>query len=172
MPLMETSITNQRPYWLQFLFAGQAYNISHRFSVADGATANHQLKTGANVTHVISSFIAWQGNNVGPVVFDMLENPTTITNGTLLPDAFSNLDRRSAKTSSVSYFTNPTAITGGTLIDRVAVYGGDSKVSSLPSKAVFETLLKASEDYVVRFTNNTGGTADIYVNIQFYESGN
>jgi hypothetical protein len=107
------------------------------------------------------------------MIVDLLENPATITDGTVAPQVFVNLDRRSAKVANATYFTNPTDVTAGTLINRVALYGGgggDPAIS--PSQGIFETILKSDEDYLVKFTNNTGGTADTYFNIQFYESGN
>lgn len=171
MANISSFVNNQRPYWLQFVFTGQAFDLAHRFTILAGATAFHQFKTGNTIAHIISTFTSWQGNNVGPLTRDILENPT-ITDGTTPPQLSANLDRRSSKVGQAQYFVDPTGVSGGTLVSRNVVHGGENKVSVAPAGAVFELVLKPNTDYAIRFINETGADADVFFQWQCYESGN
>lgn len=155
-----------RPYWLQFIFSGQGFILFEEITVPASSSTHVQIKTGANnFVHIAQTKFA---SNVDNIKVEIIEAPT-ITDGTT-PIVPINLNRVSTNSSDITAFSDPTAISGGTIVERL-VMKGQIIEQSFPDN-IAEILLKKSEDYVLKFTNDAASEADIAFNVFFYESGN
>lgn len=168
MSIVQFSQSN-RPYWLQFVFAGQAFTIFDRFPlVTPGVPFNISFTTGNNVVHIISA--AFNSKGGGPTIARLIEAPT-ITDGT--PLAAINLNRLSSKVATTLFFRNSTALVGGTVIDNQFVPGAGNNTSTTSLSTLdFEIILKRNTKYVMSFDNLDTTDADFQVNLHFYESSN
>lgn len=170
MPVLRSSIYRDTPYWLNFVFAGQAYSASHVYTIGAGATAYLELKTDARIAHILS--FTGQAEGAGPILVGVRENPTAIS-GTTPPTAIANMDRRSAKTPSMQVFVNPTGISGGTVIETflIATGGGPKSAGSLAAEAL-EWILRPAARYVLSLLNQGSQSSSCHVSLLWCESDN
>jgi len=160
-----------RPYWLQFLYAGQVFALYHRFTIPTGGTYYIQLKTPSNprLIHIIARQVNLFGGT--PVVLNILEDPT-VTDGTTPPDSIFNLDRRSQKQTDLEAYINPTDVSGGTLTVRDVFFASTPRGSATLQSQVFEVVLRPESDTIYSFTNEANSETDVVLSIQWYESDN
>lgn len=167
---IESSIMRQTPYWLNFLFVGQMYSASHKYSIAATSSAYMESIVPSNkLIHLISRDLTVDAG--GPLDVELYEAPT-ITDGTTPPTIY-NLDRRSSKTPSWQLFVNPTGVSGGTklLVAQISTGGGPKSTGGL-SSGVAEFILKPSTKYVLKITNTGTQTSTVVLTYTWYESGN
>lgn len=167
----DTIVFRNTPYPLQFIFEGQAFRIQHYFNLADATIDHHRLITGDKILHHVRTFLSWQGNNAGPLIMEVFKDSTWTDNGSAQPDVFSNLDHRSSKVADAGYTTDPTIDTDGERRVLQTIVGGENKTGSIVPDP-YESVFAPNTEYSIKFDNQTGATADIFLDMLFYESGN
>jgi hypothetical protein len=172
-----SEIPSNRPYWLQYLFNKKMFSLSHRYTIGDSESVYFQFKTGANpryLAHVIERTMDVEAG--GPIYLEIIEAPT-LTDGTLPPDTFSNMDRRlyrdtgATRPSDASAYINPTNISGGLLFDTdFLTTGGGPKTSGSIKSGITERPLRPNTDYILKFTNEGSQDSSLHLKIVWYES--
>lgn len=149
----------QTPYWLQFLFFGQAFQAIH--STTFSGTKNFQLKTGTdNIIHLLNRSIRVHQPDV---TISLIENPT-LTNGSTEINSF-NLDRQLTKSPDLTIYTDPSGISGGTTL-----YQENLPFADEYDTKETELVLKKDSDYIFRVTPTT--STRVRMSWLWYESGN
>lgn len=157
------------PYWLGFVFAGQAFTLSHRATIPPGQSLNIQISTGKDtITHITDRRITSQSEQLG---IKLLKNPNFTHGNRKLPTI--NLDDRSKIKAATSFYVNPTNIHGGTameetMIPRYAFSQGGSPIESNS----YERILQFDSHYILIIQNEGFYPTNVAVNMAFYESGN
>ena len=119
------------PYWLGFVFAGQAFTLSHRTTLPAGQSLNLQISTGKDtITHITDRRIVSQTEQLGI----MLLKDSNFQPGKKKLSAV-NLDDRSKIQAVTSFYVNATNINGGmvleeTMIPRYAYTQGSTPIES------------------------------------------
>lgn len=172
MALSSVLATN-RVYWMQFIFAGQAYNMQYKFTVAQGASVEIEIITPADfLIHITNKYASTSSDEID---IELIEDPATVTDGTTAIPSF-NMDRRSAKTSALQIYSDPTAITGGTVIESLYLPGFGGLLPTLSNgqvgQGLSERVLRPSTKYIFRATNNGTASATIQYNWFWYQSSN
>lgn len=158
-----------QPYWLGFVFAGQAFTISHRENILAGKSINIQITTGEEtITHVTNRTIISQGEQLG---IKLIKNPYFMRGSKQIPVI--NLDDRSRIEAATSFYSNASNVYGGTVMEesfipRFAFTQGGSPVES----TLFERILQYNSNYILSITNEGFYPTNVLVNMAFYESGN
>jgi len=147
-----------------FVHDGYAYHRDAYYASIDGgATINMLLRTPAiNEVHLVAYSATVTG---GPSILSLLENVTVSADGTLV--APYNLNRTSSNTSGVFISENPT-VSGGILIERHLIPAGHKDGGLSPNTSA-GWVLKPSEEYCIRLTNNDSSAISASVEIMFYE---
>lgn len=161
---------NQRPYWLQFLFTGQAFTLSHRVTVVSLATTYVQISTNSDrMIHLSNVSIATENEQLQ---IQLIKEPTFTTGSTPIPVI--NLDDRSAKTESSNFYSDPTGVSGGTILFEDMIPQGAQAQGGLIVASIghFERILDYDTDYIIAITNEGNSATDVMLNITFYESSN
>jgi len=162
------SFRNQ-PYWLGFVFAGQAFTLSHREVIPAGETLNIQISTGEeSITHIPNRTIVSQGEQLG---IKLIKSPQFIP-GTNRLEAV-NMDDRSKIKAATSFYSNALDVYGGTvmeesMIPRFAFTQGGFPVES----DLFERILQYDSNYILSIKNEGYYPTNVVVSMAFYESGN
>ena len=144
---------------------GETYICSHFYSlVADDANADLRITLGSNKELHITISVAVAGNGE---IF-LYEGTTYTVDGTLIP--IYNRDRTSSKTSDATCRYTPTVNVLGTELFHGYAPGGEKKeaIGSVRRTAQ-EWIFKKSEDYLIRFTNRSGGAIDVSIEVEYYE---
>ena len=157
---------------------GAYYNVSHYFSgVANNASAMLLIKLSANYEN--HSVI--QIGTGGDARLDLYENPNIAANGTSL--SITNHNRTlalasPAKVTSSTAFHTPTI--GGSpqdygtaLIPGFVLPGGtkDKGGGAIAEASGEQWVWAASNNYLVKVTNQSGSAQDISIDVAFYEVG-
>ncbi len=167
MALTSYQFRNQ-PYWLGFVFAGQAFTVSYRSTIKPGDTLYIQISTGKDtITHITNRIITSQLEQLG---IKLIENPSFIDGKKQIPVI--NLDGRSKIQAATSFYSDASDVYGGikleeSMIPRCAFYGG-SPVESL----LYERILRYDTNYILAITNEGFYPNNTVVSMAFYESGN
>jgi hypothetical protein len=157
------------PYWLGFVFAGQAFTISHRATIPPGQSLNLQITTGKDtITHITNRRIVSGSEQLG---IKLLKNPRFSHGNRKLPAI--NLDDRSKIQAATSFYLNPSNIHGGTvmeemLIPRYAFSQGGNPIESTS----YERILQLDSNYILIIQNEGFYPTNVAINMAFYESGN
>ncbi|MEH7443023.1 hypothetical protein V7201_12020 [Bacillus sp. JJ1122] len=157
------------PYWLGFVFAGQAFTLSHRTSIPPGQSLNIQITTGKDtITHITDRRIVSQSEQLG---IKLLKNPA-FTHGNRKLSTI-NLDDRSKFQAATSFYKNPSNIHGGTvmeetMIPRYAFTQGGTPIESTS----YERILQFDSNYILIIKNEGFYPTNVALNMAFYESGN
>ena len=168
MALISYQFRNQ-PYWLGFVFAGQAFTISYRENIPAGDSLNIQITTGLEtITHLTDMMIVSQDQQLS---IKLIKNPYFIPGNIRIPAI--NLDDRSMIEAATSFYSNASNVYGGTvmeegMIPRFAFTQGGSPIWS----NLFERILRYNSNYIFTIENEGFCPTDILVSIAFYESGN
>lgn len=179
-----------RPYWLQYVFDGKAYQCSKYFDTItkNEGTVNMLFRVGKYIDdttttprliHILDRTTSFESG--GGYTIDVIEGPTITDLGTSIPyettnpsSSFSNLNRQSEiKQDSVVELYYGTTFTGGLeySYEFVPVGGQKGDIAAFSSGQT-ERILQPNTDYIVRITNNsitTNGTA--IMSLVWYESG-
>lgn len=158
-----------QPYWLGFVFAGQAFTVSYREIIPAGRNLNIQISTGKNtITHVTNRIVISQSEQLG---IKLTKSPHFLSGTKRIPAI--NLDDRSKIQAATSFYSNASNVHGGTLMEesmipRFAFTQGGSPVES----ALFERILQYNTNYILSITNEGFYPTNVLVSMAFYESGN
>ncbi|MCX8132231.1 MAG: hypothetical protein N3I35_19320 [Clostridia bacterium] len=158
-----------QPYWLGFVFAGQAFTVSYRTMIPAGESLNIQISTGKDtITHITNRTVVSQGEQLG---IKLIKSPGFVPGSKRIPVI--NLDGRSGIQAATNFYTDASNIYGGTVLEesmipRFAFAQGGAPVES----ALFERILQYNTDYILSITNEGFYPTGVSVNIAFYESGN
>jgi hypothetical protein len=157
------------PYWLGFVFAGQAFTLSHRATIPPGQSLNIQITTSKDtITHITDRRIVSGSEQLG---IKLLKNPGFTHGNRKLPTI--NLDDRSKIQAATSFYKNPSNINGGTvmeetMIPRYAISQGSNPIESTS----YERILQFDSNYILIIQNEGFYPTNVAVNMAFYESGN
>lgn len=168
MAITSYQFRNQ-PYWLGFVFAGQAFTISCREIIPAGESLNIQISTGKEtITHIPNRTIVSQSEQLG---IKLIKSPRFVP-GSKRIDVI-NLDDRSKIQAATSFYSNASSVYGGTVMEesmmpRFAFTQGGSPVES----ALFERILQYDTNYILSITNEGYYPTNVLVSMAFYESGN
>ncbi|MDF2591177.1 MAG: hypothetical protein K0S75_643 [Clostridia bacterium] len=168
MALTSYQFRNQ-PYWLGFVFAGQAFTISHRETILPGRSLNMQISTGKDtITHLTNQTIVSQCEQLS---IKLIRNPDFIPGYKEVPAI--NLDGRSKIKAATSFFSNASHVNGGSileenLIPRFAFAQGGFPIES----NLYERILQYDTHYILTIKNEGLYPTSTMINMAFYESGN
>lgn len=168
MAISSYQFRNQ-PYWLGFVFAGQAFTISYRKTIMPGESLNIQISTGENtITHITNRSIISQGQQLG---IKLIKKPNFIPGTKKIPVI--NLDDRSKIQADTSFYSNASNVHGGlvleeNMIPRFAFSQGGTPIES----SLFERILQYGTDYILVIKNEDFCPTSVMINMAFYESGN
>jgi len=168
MALTSYQFRNQ-PYWLGFVFAGQAFTISYRDIIPAGRTLFIQISTGKDtITHITNMTIISQSEQLG---IKLIKSPHFIPGSRKIP--IINLDDRSQIQAATSFYSDASNVYGGTIMEesmipRFAFSQGGSPIES----TLFERILQYGRDYILAITNEGFYPTNVVLNMAFYESGN
>jgi len=173
MTLISSTVFRDTPYWLNFVFAGQTFNMSHIYSsVAAGASVYFQATTEGRLAHIVRLAASVQGG--GPVVGYLIESPS-FTAGSAPPTVVANMDRRSSKAPTMACYVNPTGVTGGTTIELTLIATGGGVLETGAGSVAIEALewvLRPETSYVIRLHNQGTAASTINLSMVWYESSN
>jgi len=144
---------------------GETYICSHFYSlVADDANADLRITSGSNKELHITITVAVAGNGETLIY----EGTTYTVAGTNV--VIYNRDRTSSNSSDATCRHTPTANVLGTELFHGYAPGGEKKeaIGSV-RKTAQEWIFKKSEDYLIRFTNRSGGAIDVSIEVEWYE---
>lgn len=167
MALTSYQFRNQ-PYWLGFVFAGQAFTVSYRCTIEPGDSLYMQISTGKDtITHITNRTVASQAEQLG---IKLIENPCFIPGIKEVPAI--NLDGRSRIQAATSFYADAFGACGGTVLEesmipKCALYGGFPVESTL-----YERILQYDRNYILEITNEGFRPNITVVNMAFYESEN
>lgn len=143
---------------------GRGFAVSLTASVANAANFDLLLKNpAASHPHLRLYKITAQD---APGTVRLYENPTTTLDGAAEPAL--NLNRNSANVADLAVFSSPTVSAAGTQLEADFI-AGEKKTGGSMVDVTQEWILKPSEDYLLRYTNNSGVTTAISVNLFWYE---
>lgn len=168
MAITSYQFRNQ-PYWLGFVFAGQAFTVSHRETIQPGTDLNIQISTGKNtITHITNQSIVSQSEQLG---IKLIKSPSFVPG--IRHIAAINLDGRSQIQAATTFYSDASNVYGGlvleeNMIPRFAFTQGGTPIES----ALFERILQYDTDYVLVIKNEGFYPTSVMINIAFYESGN
>lgn len=157
------------PYWLGFVFAGQAFTLSHRTTISAGQSLNIQITTAKDtITHITDRRIVSQSEQLG---IKLLKNPGFHPGNIKLPTV--NLDDRSKIQAATSFYVNAANIYGGTVMEETMIPRYAYSQGSTPIESTFyERVLQSDSHYVLSIHNEGYYPTNIALNLAFYESGN
>ena len=144
---------------------GETYICSHFYSqVADDANADLRITLGSNKELHITITVAVAGD--GEIL--LYEGTTYTVAGTDV--VIYNRDRTSSNSSDPTCRHTPTTDVLGTELFHGYAPGGTKKeaIGSVRRTAQ-EWIFQKSEDYLVRFTNRSGGPIDVSIEVEYYE---
>jgi hypothetical protein len=169
MSTIESYQFRSAPYWLGFVFAGQAFTVSHREVIPARGTSFIQISTNKDViTHITNRTIISSREQVG---IKLIKSPNFVPGRKSLQAV--NLDDRSRMSAATSFLIGSSQVYGGTVLEEsfIPMYAfgqGGSPVES----ALFERILQASTHYILAITNEGDYPTQISFNLAFYESEN
>jgi hypothetical protein len=168
MALQSIRFSNM-PYWLGFVFAGQAFTLSHRTTIPAGHSLNLQISTGKDtITHITDRRIVSQTEQLGI----MLLKNSSFQPGTRKLEP-SNLDDRSKIQAVTSFYVNAANITGGTVMEETMIPRYAYTQGSTPIETTFyERVLQSDSHYLLIIRNEGYYPTNVALNLAFYESGN
>lgn len=168
MAITSYQFRNQ-PYWLGFVFAGQAFTFSYRETLLPGRSLYIQISTSKDtITHVTNQTVISQGEQLG---IKLIKSPHFTPGSKQIPAI--NLDDRSRIQPTTSFYANASNVYGGivleeSMIPRLAFSQGGSPIES----TLFERILQYDTDYMLIIRNEGFYPTSVMVNMAFYESGN
>lgn len=145
---------------------GFSHNGVH--SVATGANLDHLIVTPSNKNMHLKSWVVKA--DAGPMSIKAYEGTVTSANGT--SESIGNNNRQSSTTNSVLLYLGPTVTSVGTLLEDefIGPTGGGAHVTvGDPAQSPVEWILKKNTKYLLRVTNSSSGTANVYVRLFWYE---
>jgi len=145
------------------LASGNTYSVDFiDATVTDTSFSELRFTTGTSAAAIIISF-----DTVGNYDLQLFEDATITVGGALTEF---NLDRRSSNTSLTAVTSNPTvSATGSTIIIDKRVDAGEKNAAQPVSGLSFPRILKASTEYLIRTTNQSGSTTFVSWTVSYCE---
>lgn len=145
-------------------------------AIANGANFDILIRIPAGnagrQVHIRFNYISKANTGTLDVDVIMYKNVTVSADGT--PESIISTNDAVVKSTGVLMFEGPTVTGLGTVMPRTMMVG-EKKSASSKEQAVPEYILApdgaSARDYLIRGTNNSGGTVDIVNAIFFYDSG-
>jgi hypothetical protein len=145
--------------------AGYLYLVFQKFTLAASGTAIFNIATPATGLQ----FEFYEIVSTAETVYaELIEGGTVTTTGTAIP-AF-NINRTEAD-DAATVFQPASAVTGGTAVSAELVSASKQGGGNEIAFSKIHTL-RPSEDYAMRFTNQTNQETDVFVQIGFSEKFN
>lgn len=168
MALTSLRFSNQ-PYWLGFVYAGQAFTLSHRATIPAGHSLNIQITTGKDtITHITDRRIVSQAEQLG---IKLLKNPG-FNHGNIKLQPI-NLDDRSKIQAVTSFYANASNVYAGTVMEETMIPRYAYSQGGAPIESHFyERVLQNNTHYVLMIQNEGFYSTNVALNLAFYESGN
>ena len=157
MAISSYQFRNQ-PYWLGFVFAGQAFTISCTKIILPGKSLNIQISTGEHtITHIKDQRIVSQGEQLG---IKLIKGPK-FTPGT------------SKIKANTSFYYDASNIQNGIILEEDFIPRFSFSQCGTPiESASFERILQYDTNYILQIKNEGFCSTNVMVNMAFYESGN
>jgi len=149
------------------LAAGELFSATHfEAAVADAGELDIRVTTPASPTVTLVGVII---EGIGDGDIELFENGTISVGNAITPV---DLNRITANTAATVFAEGPTVSAAGTSIFKGKLIGG-IKNSALPAEFVGQAalVLKVSEDYLIRITNESGAASDYSIRMVFREGG-
>jgi len=158
------------PHYLGHL--GFVYHMDHKSTgLADGSAYDIFIKGAVGSYPHIHKWRTMTG--AGDVDVVLYEGTTVSADGTSI--SVENTNRNSTNTNAITFFHTPTVTAAGTVIHELWVppssTGTGQSHAGANAEQGEEWILKTETDYLIRTTNNSGSTIDLYQEILFYEIG-
>lgn len=168
MAISSYQFRNQ-PYWLGFVFAGQAFTISCKEIIFPGKSLNIQISTGKNtIMHIKDQRIISQREELG---IKLIKNPTFTPGNKVIPAI--NLDDRSKIKADTSFYYNASNIQDGELLEENFIPSFSFSQGGTPIESMFfERILQYNTNYILKIINEGFYPTKVMLNMAFYESGN
>lgn len=131
-------------------------------SVSDSSSINLLIITGSIQPATLTT-VSIGGASTGFI----FEGTLVSANGTQL-DVW-NSNRESAATELLTWFDGPTITNDGQQLAEALLQAGEKEKGITSTDQNNRVILKANTNYLIRVTNNSGGTIDISVVIDFNE---
>lgn len=156
-------------YWLGFVFAGQAFTVSHRAIIPAHRTLYLQITTSNDrITHITNRNIISGREQLG---IKMIKNPSFIPGRKRVQPV--NLDDRSQIKADTSFLLGAKEVHGGKIMEEIFIpMYGNGQVGAPVESALFERILHYSSNYLLAITNEGDYPTHVSVNLAFYESEN
>lgn len=133
-----------------FTHAGTTFTCSEKLSVTAETSKFFHIKVNSSNIHMIHfEFVSTRAE--AEVV--LYENPTTSVDGT--PFVVQNRNRASGKTATVEVYEDPIWSAKGTHLDHDLIVGGKQAGGGTFDEAGQEWILKANEQYLIEYINNS-----------------
>lgn len=149
----------------ELIHEGKAFYVyANVTGLAVGASISVLGKTGALPVHFHR--IDTEASD-SPLLMEFIEQPTVTNEGT--PVTVYNRNRRSENPSGMKVFSSPT-YSGGTTLESKKVYkSGTGAATPGAGEIEGEWVLKASQYYAFRITNNSNAIINLDADFHFYE---
>jgi hypothetical protein len=144
---------------------GKYFNHGGTYSVANGATYDHLLRTPAVGGKFIHLRLFTFSSTSAPLFVDFREAPTNTALGSL--QTCYNFNRNFSNATLLVYH-QPTITALGTKLNGDIVAGTKQSGGNDASSGTEWVLLQGT-DYLLRVTNSSGGSADIGFSMEWYE---
>lgn len=186
---LSSSPFRSTPYWLNFVFSGQAYMAwATKTVVSGGGTSFIVIRTPAlgpsgRLAHFLQFQFSFFGG--GPLQIDYFENPVVTVAGTPFPidpvgagsaTGISNWDRRweGIRPPTTTFEDNPTVnLAAANHIRRFFIPASGPNAAAGGAAFNLERVLQPSQIYAIRFTNQGSQNIDnLFAEMIWYESGN
>jgi len=144
---------------------GELFSADHfEVGLADAAELDFRITTPASPTVTLVDIVI---EGIGDGDVEIFENGTISVGNAITP---LDLNRQTDNTATTVVTEGPTVSAPGTSIAKDVLLGG-TKNSAVPAEAssTFAMILKVSEDYLLRITNESGAASNYSVKITFKE---
>lgn len=137
----------------------------HDNALVNGADLDVVIETPADKRVHLQALVT--GADGGPDTLSFYEGTTASADGTVITGY--NKNRNSDFSPTVVIREGATVSAAGTLIDETYYFAATNKAAVLSAGDSGEWILKPSEKYLLRWNNGSGGNADIYMRIVWFE---
>lgn len=146
---------------------GMTYQVYYEnTSLANGGTQEFLLVTPASPQAIHLQAIELTVDT-GPDSIQIFEGCTVSANGTALTQI--NRNRNCTTASVLNVYRDPTVTGDGTEISKHKIFSAQNKTPITSLGDVDEWVLKYDTNYLVRFTNNSGGVGDVEIHMSWHE---
>lgn len=154
--------TNTREH--QAIHSGTLFSHNNSHSIANGASYDHLLITDSKDCHFRKVSVT---ATAAPIHAYVYEAPTTSANGSAA--SVINRNRQSVTANTALLYEGPTVSATGTEIDYLLLAVAGKEGGGSQESFAEELVLNNATEYLIRVTNNSGSTATVAINFNWYE---